>query len=697
MLLESDGSVMAQSGGNAGWFRLTPVNGSYVNGTWSWLASMHDTRLFYASDVLTDGQVFVAGGEDGTGAARAERYDPVANTWTQLPSPPIVGVGDSISETLPDGRVLVGSIASRETAIYNPVANSWEVGPTKVNGISSDEESWVKLPDRSILTVDFGGNGTSERYVPALNRWVNDARVPLNLFDSHGEIGAALLLPDRRVLFLGSTGHTALYTPSGTDQPGSWDAGPDIPNGQGTDDAPAAMMVNGKILCAVGPAGTFNGPTTFYEYDPAADAFAPVSGAPSVSGAPFGCRMLDLPDGGVLLNPGGSQLYEYVPDGPALAAGRPSVSGIRPSADGSFLLTGARLNGISEGAAYGDDAQMASNYPLVRLSDGSGRVAYARTFDWSSTDVATGGATVTTVFTLPPGTPAGTYLLSVIANGIGSQPVPFSVTPAEATFTPAYTVAPDGSLWELSASGFAAAWSQLCPAGVVLSVSPSTDARGVSEVFVLGANHSLWVHNNAGWALLAPAGTVSQVSASPGNVCFAVDGDYSLWQYAGGVWKELSPGGTVLSCSAGVDPSGKAEVFALAGDHSLWRDDQGVWQLLSAAGTVNSVTASGDAVFVLAYGTEFWIGTRSGWALLSPAGWIASASGAAGASGAPAAFVVAADHSLWEHTVAGWHLLSAAGTVEYVLDSEGADVFVVASGGTLWEYDGSAWVQLALW
>src|ERR1017187_5338352 len=64
MLLLSDGTVMAASAGANGWYRLAPdIHGSYVNGTWSSLASMHDTRLYYSSDVLRDGRVFVAGGE----------------------------------------------------------------------------------------------------------------------------------------------------------------------------------------------------------------------------------------------------------------------------------------------------------------------------------------------------------------------------------------------------------------------------------------------------------------------------------------------------------------------------------------------------------------------------------------------------------------------------------------------------------
>ena len=77
-------------------------------------------------------------------------------------------------------------------------SNLWVAGPTLFRGSYQDEASWVKLPDDSILTIDpFGTN--SERYIPSLNRWINDANVPVSLYDPFGfELGAAFLLPDWR-------------------------------------------------------------------------------------------------------------------------------------------------------------------------------------------------------------------------------------------------------------------------------------------------------------------------------------------------------------------------------------------------------------------------------------------------------------------------------------------------------------------
>ena len=69
---------------------------------------------------------------------------------------------------------------------------------------------------------------------------------------------------------------------------------------------------------------------------------------------------------------------------------------------------------------------MATNYPLVELTDSAGHVVFARTFNWSSTGVATGSTPETTEFSLPPTLIYGTYSLTVVANGIASAPVSFT-------------------------------------------------------------------------------------------------------------------------------------------------------------------------------------------------------------------------------------------------------------------------------
>src|SRR4029077_823995 len=61
-LLLTDGTVMTHQYNSNNWWRLTPdINGSYLNGTWSQLASMtlSYAPLYFASATLPDGRVLV--------------------------------------------------------------------------------------------------------------------------------------------------------------------------------------------------------------------------------------------------------------------------------------------------------------------------------------------------------------------------------------------------------------------------------------------------------------------------------------------------------------------------------------------------------------------------------------------------------------------------------------------------------------
>jgi hypothetical protein len=599
MLLLPDGTVMAADGGNS-WFRLTPdLNGNYVNGSWTTLASMHDSRLYYSSQVLRDGRVFVAGGEYGTGHDSAEVYDPATNTWTYAP---VSGQGfsDSISKLLPNGNVLIAPVVPSQpglTVIYDPAANAWLAGPTLFRGTYQDEASWVKLADDSILTVDpFGVN--SERYIPALNRWVNDANVPVALYDSvSSEIGPGMLLADGRAFFFGSTGHTAYYTPNSTTNAGVWVAGPDIPNGQGTPDAPAANLINGKILVAVSPApypgNGYPTPTKFYEFDPVANTFTPAStvNGPDLSGESEFRILLDLPDGSVLYSGFDSQLYVYQPAGFPLAAAQPGIAGITQNPDGTFHLTGTLLNGLWEGAVFGDDAQMNSNYPLIRLTDGAGNIRYARTFNWSSTGVQTGGRLLTTEFSLPPGLPAGPVSLVVVANGIASAAVPFTV--------PALQLSPGASI---SAVGL--------PGG------PFSPANQTYVLTNNGATAVSWAAaTSAGWLTVSPVGGI----LSPGGPAVTVTA--SLNSAAAGLAAGSYPA-TVTFTDAGsgqslartfnvtVQPTNTVQAYVAAvqalNPAGYWRLNELSQPIVGGTATnLGSLGTTGDGAY---FGLPGWVG-----------------------------------------------------------------------------------------
>ena len=78
-------------------------------------------------------------------------------------------------------------------------------------------------------------------------------------------------------------------------------------------------------------------------------------------------------------------------------------------------------------AAFGDDAQSATNYPLVQIQNNkTHHKFFARTHGFSTMAMATGAVMTYTSFDILPtsaGTEFGDSTLVVIANGIPSKPV----------------------------------------------------------------------------------------------------------------------------------------------------------------------------------------------------------------------------------------------------------------------------------
>jgi hypothetical protein len=435
-LLLTDGTVLGMNGAGQ-CVQLTPdIHGSYINGTWTLLATMNSSRLFFSSDVLTNGNVFVAGGEYGdANHYDAELYDTLNNTWTVVPGSHNFGYSDSPSELLPDGNVL----ESDSQSFYNFYVTADNVMTNGGPCADMNEVCWVKMRNTCIFAVgDYGGS--AEHFVPSLGVWVQDSSSPPSGFG--GGDDQNFLLPNGKIFHVGSTADTGFYTsgPSLTSA-GTLVTGPSLPL-VGADqlyggESPGAVLATGNVLLDLAPNGggaSGGGPCYFYEYNYLSNTFTAESapgGGSSYGSSPFVNSMLDLPDGSVLMVGGqnSGSLFVYVPDGTPLVQGRPVVHGLTKNADGTYHVTGVGLNGISEGAMFGDDEQMACNYPLVQLSNNvSGNIYYARTFNWNNTTVQSTNL-VTTEFSLPQTLPAGTYSLFVIAVGNPSVPQTFTYSP----------------------------------------------------------------------------------------------------------------------------------------------------------------------------------------------------------------------------------------------------------------------------
>jgi hypothetical protein len=432
--LLTDGTVLIGEG-HTTWYKLTPdAFGSYANGTWQQVASSHVSRQWMPSTMLRDGRYLIAGGEwiSGTDQATVDIYDPVANTWTAGPDMPSA-IGDTAATILSDGRFMCSSFNSPNTYFYDPTTNLWSfAGLIGMDG-SGDEKGWTLLQDGTVLDVFYAGS----RYDPTSNTWNATGPVPVSLVaGTTFEIGPMSLLYSGKVLQFGGAlapdvGHTVIYDPASN----SWTAGADAPDGLQFGDSGAAVLVNGNVLCStssivhIGPSSAlweYNpnvpvGPDTFTKIADGTDAF-PNSPSPLEWTFP-----LQLPNGQVLIAQQTGPFHVYTPAGGPQDSWRPTITSVSAGV-GEFTLTGTQLNGLTTGASFGDDANMASNYPIVALSDDAGHLTYARSYNFDRM-APSPGVTSSCRFTVPDALADGSYTLSVSANGVQSAntvPISFS-------------------------------------------------------------------------------------------------------------------------------------------------------------------------------------------------------------------------------------------------------------------------------
>ncbi|MHB1089062.1 MAG: Kelch repeat-containing protein, partial [Acidimicrobiales bacterium] len=461
MLLLTDGSVLVQDQGpnNAGtgnWWKLTPNSrGDYLNGTWRRIASMPAGfgPMYAASAVLPDGRVIVEGGELNLGIGTATNlgalYDPVANTWTSL-TPPNGGAGnwsaiaDAPSVVLANGTFMIGSAdfsQTKDQAVLNASTLTWSTtGANKADG--NGEEGWSLLPNGKVLTVDtwLPSTNNSEIYDPATGSWSSAGATPVPLIDpssgpanNEGEIGPQLLMPNGNVFAEGSNGNTAIYDST----TGTWATGPTIPKVDGVQydasDASSAILPNGDVLMDASP-GNYRPPSHFFIFN--GRSITQIPDPPAVtasrtSGSNSG-YMLVLPTGQILFNDrsGSRSMAIYTATASSNRAWSPQVTTVPTSlnAGGTFTVSGTQLNGLTQGAAFGDDWQMSTNYPLVRITNrATGAVVYARTTGMTSMSVAPGQAS-SAQFTLPSRIQNGPSSLAVVASGFASSPVSVTVS-----------------------------------------------------------------------------------------------------------------------------------------------------------------------------------------------------------------------------------------------------------------------------
>ena len=197
--------------------------------------AMANARARHTAVLATNGTVFAAGGDGGSGPiAAAEVYDPGSNTWTATPPMQIARM-QHVSAALQNGNVIVAGgqipqqLFTADSVLYDLGSNIWR----SAGHLSEPkaEPSCTILGDNTVLVA--GGRGLSgvplssaDVYDQSLNAWRAAAPMSAGRF-GHG----AALMVDGTVLVhagnvAGAAGATAdnsaaTYDP-GSNLPGSW-------------------------------------------------------------------------------------------------------------------------------------------------------------------------------------------------------------------------------------------------------------------------------------------------------------------------------------------------------------------------------------------------------------------------------------------------------------------------------------------
>ncbi len=158
MLLLTDGTIMIQDGGSAGWLRLTPdASGSYINGTWTSnpIHPMTTNRLYFASEVLQSGKVWVLGGEyygpdfNSVWTSTGLEWDPITNTWAPIAAYPpqsCFPVTYDVTGDISIGSPVIANLPASVTPTFLP---GWDVAgkgiPANTTVTSVDSASQVTI------------------------------------------------------------------------------------------------------------------------------------------------------------------------------------------------------------------------------------------------------------------------------------------------------------------------------------------------------------------------------------------------------------------------------------------------------------------------------------------------------------------------------------------------------------------------
>ena len=634
--------------------------------------------LFGGSGVLPDGRVMFVGGEynDATQSGNCPSpqnytslgaiYDPVANAWTNVPQPPFwttsifqtSTIGDAAGIILDNGTYMQSACCytngvSGLSALLNASTLTWTAtGSGKRD--PWDEEGMAKLQNGNVLVVDaniavacnnaaeiynattgtFSATGSTVDQEPDCTNPGNSLSFELGPLVVRQD-GSAVIFPGVLCSDAANTNcanQTSVVVPKidlYNVSAGTWSTLQTMPrivtspsnNNYYYDmaDAPAAVLPDGNVLIAVSPNyQAFRSPTHFFELNFGSGTLTQVGDtADATSGGAYTQNFLLLPNGQVLAVSQLGNIQIYTPLAGSPQAGWAPVITSAPgcvSPGKTYLMSGTQLNGLTEGSYYGDDAQAAVNFPIVRIvNNSSSNVYYAKTFNHSSRSIAP-NAVVRTNFTVASGTALGASKLYDVGAGIASAGTPITVRTSCLTDTHDFNgdnksdiAWRNGSaiaFWLMngaavsstgSVSGVPSTWS------IVGQRDFNGDGKGDLLWLDTSGNIAMWFMNGAAIGSAVGVGNIGTNWSVAGVADFNGDGlGDILWRDTAGdyaIW--LMNGVTVMSAVGLGNVSPTTWSVVGTGDFNgdgmadiLWRDTSGDVSMWFMNGTTVTSTAA---------------------------------------------------------------------------------------------------------
>jgi Galactose oxidase, central domain/Kelch motif len=281
-----------------------------VPGSWISRANLGQARSGHTATLLTNGEVLVVGGVDGSGhaLATAELYDPSTDSYAQLSSTLATAVSGHTATLLNDGTVLIaGGIDDSgkpvaDAALFDPSTDTFSA-LTPMATARSNHTATLLADGRVLIAGGTDGSAalaSLEVYDPA-GRTFSDA--PNSLATARQD-HTATLLSNGQVLIAGGSNSSGVLNSAELFNPkdGSVTGAGSLSVARTL--ASASLLIDGTVLITGGKGADGSDVASAEDYDPAANSFVLLSA--QMITARNGHVALTLPHNGRVFISGGT-------------------------------------------------------------------------------------------------------------------------------------------------------------------------------------------------------------------------------------------------------------------------------------------------------------------------------------------------------------------------------------------------------